>query len=118
MTVLALGNIKIACCVRSSVTTFLLLFFVFILGVVIDHFVNFSGSSSFLLSLPIQGLLPVLFFFFFLVVVWVVLFFVSDCIGWWWWWVGGVELRFNLGFGENTPYWDAWQPDLLLLLLL
>jgi hypothetical protein len=36
--------------------------FVFILGVVIDHFVNFSGSSSFLLSLPIQGLLPVLFF--------------------------------------------------------
>jgi hypothetical protein len=41
------------------------LFFVFILGVVIDHFVNFSGSSSFLLSLPIQGLVPVLFFFLF-----------------------------------------------------
>lgn len=60
-------------------------------------------------SRPCAGLV----FFFFLVVVWVVLFFVSECIGWWWWWwVGGVELRFNLGFGENTPYWDAWQPDL------
>lgn len=121
MTVLAPGNIKIACCVRSSVTTFLLLLFFFVfcfyfggrdrpfckffwkffIPFVFTHsrpFADLVVSSSF--SLLLFGWFSFLWVYRLVVVG-------RRC-----------RVTFQSGLWRKTPYWDAWQPDLLLLLLL